>query len=107
MSYGESRKRQSESDINHSDLDFSWEAEQCPLLHSGFLECLKGDGAKSVLKLSIWFTQGHYSVLLLDRERKEKCFVNVGTLSNCFQIIEDGLMNCNLEWTPYSENQYR
>ena len=100
MSYAESRKARQESDVNVGRHDFDWEEQQCPTLHSGFLEPCSGNADKSALFLSIWFSNGSYRVRLQDRSSDEKCFADIGTLKSAFEKIEELLNTGSLDWSP-------
>jgi len=99
MSYGEHRQARVDSETNQDVVDHSWEQERCGLLHSGFLERCSGDDSKSVIFLSIWYTKGMYRCKLLDRQNREKTFVDVGTLENLFETLNRMMMDCELEWS--------
>ena len=107
VSYDEQRKRNEENDVSQNRHDFGWEEEQCPLLHSGFLQPCTGDDSKSVLFLSIWCTSGSYKCKLLDRQRDEKCFISVGTLGQAFTKLEAALRDDTLDWTPERRSRER
>jgi len=98
MSYFSKRQEQQADDSNTSRFDFTHEQEIMPLLHSGFCESLPNDTTKSTLYLSIWFANGGYRARITDRQAREKAFIELGTLTDCFARIEKLLEANDLDW---------
>lgn len=91
----EARKKQEVSDDRY---DFAEEKEHYPLLHSGFIEVCSQDLSKSAFFLSIWFANGSYRGILLDREGHEKAFFDAGRLVDVFAFLQEGLDKLTLDW---------
>ena len=100
MSYAELRKQRESVDGNTDRHDFRGDLERFPMLHSGFTEACPGDHSKSVLTLSIYFSNGSYRVRVQDRARDEKAFLDVGTLSQALDRLEEAIAENALDWTP-------
>ena len=92
------RELRRNQDATQDRIDFSEEKEHYPLLHSGFIEPTSSDENVSAHFLSIWFANGSYRCKLLDREGKEKAFVNAGRLVDVFSVLEVGLRDLSLDW---------
>ncbi len=99
MDYAEHRRRQTELAQNHDCADFTWEVENCPILHSGFIQPLEGQSGKSTLFFSLWFTQGHYQCKVLDRYLNEKAFARVTSLQTIWSELEQHLIKADLDWS--------
>lgn len=100
MDYAELRKQRQDKDASTDRFDHSWEQAHCPVLHSGFLECLNGDESKSALFLSLWYSNGAYRVRLEDRQAEEKAFLEVGGLEELFERLDGVLRSTGLDWSP-------
>ena len=98
MDYAEYRKLAAAKEATTDRHDFSWEQEHIPLLHSGFLQCLGGDHSKSVLRLTFYYSNGSYHGLLMDRQAREKAFIDVGTLCEGLAAVEEGMKMNTLDW---------
>jgi len=99
----EDRKKQEVSAFRH---DFKEEMEHYPHLHSGFIEnCSDGSG-KSAFFLSVWFANGSYRGVLLDREGREKAFFDAGRLVDVFAYLEESLDKCTLDWQPDEKKNF-
>ena len=98
MDYAEYRAERASQETNADRHDFSWEQEHIPLLHSGFLQSLPGDVTKSCLRLTFFYSKGSYHCLLMDKETREKAFLNVETLGEGLAAVEEALRNSTLDW---------
>lgn len=100
MGYRELREQQKSDAANHDLFDFTDHIERIPNLHSGFLEPCEKRPEWSAFKLTIYFQNGRYKCMLLDRQGNEKAFCDVGRLLDAFDIIEAKLADFSLEWQP-------
>jgi len=88
MSYAEKRKERTEAEQNQDVLDYSWEEQNTPLLHSGFILPTDQDPPKSTLSLHVYFDSGRYWCRLEDRQAREQAFTTSSGLENLFEELE-------------------
>lgn len=107
MSYADKRKLRTADEANQDRHDFTWEEQNIPLLHTGFMERVSGAADKGTLFISFWFSNGEYKCRIQDRNVNEKAFFAAGTLVDVWTRIEAALEQWNLEWTPDNQRGLR
>lgn len=88
MHFNDMREAQHKDSVNHHELEFAWENEKCPCLHSGFITGSSADPKFNVLYLSMWFAEGIYLVRLNDRETRSTAYIELDSLKDFFETIE-------------------
>ena len=100
MDYAELRKQRVEQETNRDSIDYSWEVDNCPVLHSGFITCVANNPDQSQFSVLFYVSAGRYFVRLQDREHQEQAFLQVPSLSTAFVHLENALKNSDLIWKP-------
>lgn len=106
MDVQQAREARKKSEATVDKHDFKDEKEHYPHLHSGFIELCTQNTSKSAFFLSIWFANGSYRGVLLDREGQEKAFFDSGRLVDVFAFLEEGLDKLTLDWQPDEKKNY-
>lgn len=105
MSYAELRKRLHEDSRNHDRHDHSWEETTVPNLHSGFIEACPNKPGTTQLTVTLFYHDGSYQARILDRANDEKGFVELGTLAQALERLEEALVTDRVRWRPDSASR--
>lgn len=98
MSYVKIKEARKAGETNEALVDFGWEVERVPLLHSGFIEATTHDETKSILAIQIYFQNGTYRARVQDREDNIHAFINGSNLESLLDVIEEALRVGSLDW---------
>ena len=105
MSYAEKKRSRREAEQNTDIHDYSWEEENTPTLHSGFIEPTTENPPRSRLSLHLYFDGGRYWCRIEDRVDQEQAFTTVSSLESVFKEIERSLETDDLIFRPTRQSR--